>query len=135
MSRRTPTHRRAVLHGACAATLTMMTAPAAGPAKAAELDGELIALLDEARSAFTAWTTRPENPTPTLEEVLERGPWEDMAKQAAIIPARTPEGMRAKAEAIRFFVLESSGNWERFHTPDQRLALSLAADLLGRSGA
>jgi hypothetical protein len=53
------------------------------------------------------------------------------------MPARTPEGMRAKAEAVRWWVLgDGMAACDRIHTPQERLAVSLVADLLGKkSGA
>jgi hypothetical protein len=136
MSRRIPTHRRAVLHGACSATLTMMAAPAAaGSAKAAELDGELIALLDEARRLCREWQ-RPTSTPPTYTEITARPPWDALIVQACAIPARTPEGMRAKAEAAHWWVLgDGLSACDRIHTPQERLAVSLVTDLLGRPGA
>jgi hypothetical protein len=133
MSRRTPTNRRAVLHGACAATLTMMAAPAAGPAKAAELDGELIALLDEARRLCREWQ-RPLSKPPTFAEIIARPPWDALIIQACALPARTPEGVRAKAEALRWWVLGEMTACDHLHAPQERLAVSLVADLLGKAG-
>ncbi|MBP0446700.1 hypothetical protein J8J14_18140 [Roseomonas sp. SSH11] len=132
MIRRTTRSRRAVLNGACAATLVMMAAPAAGAAKAAELDGELIALLAEARRQWREWQPTPLGPNATLADLTTRPPWHALVIQAASMPARSPEGMRAKAEAVRWWVLgDHQTTCDRFHTPQEWLAASLVDDLLG----
>jgi len=131
MSRRPTSTRRAALHGACAASLVLMAAPAAGPAKAAELDGDLISLLDEAKRLSQEWDATPPDP-PTLSAYLAPRPWDALILQACAIPARTPEGMRAKAEAVRWWVLgDGMTACNRHHVPQEHLAVSLAADLLG----
>jgi hypothetical protein len=95
-------------------------------------DGELIALLDEARRLCREWQ-RPVSTPPTYAEITARPPWDALIIQACAIPARTPEGMRAKAEAARWWVLgDSLSACDRIHTPQERLAVSLVADLLGR---
>ncbi|MBP0445025.1 hypothetical protein J8J14_09555 [Roseomonas sp. SSH11] len=135
MTRRTPRNRRAVLRGACAATLTMMAASAAGAAKAAELDGELIALLDEARRLCREEDAQPLT-AKTFADFACRQPWQDLVERAARMPARTPEGLRAKAEAVRWWVLSDHRTaCDRFNVPQEWLAVSLVEDLLGRGGA
>jgi hypothetical protein len=135
MSRRVPTHRRAVLHGACAATLTFMAAPAAGAAKAAELDGELIALIQEGTRLLQEPSPPmgPENP-PTLAKIMGPKPWDAVLAEAARMPARTPEGLRAKAAAVAdMFALGDRRNglphWDR--NGQYLIAWSLLRDLLG----
>jgi hypothetical protein len=98
------------------------------------LDGELIALLDEARRLCREWQ-RPTSTPPTFAEITARPPWDALIIQACAIPARTAKGMRAKAEAVRAWVLaDSLSACDRIHTPQERPAVSLVADLLGKEG-
>jgi hypothetical protein len=56
--------------------------------------------------------------------------------QACAIRARNAEGLRAKAEAARWWTLQGSMDLcSRFHVPQEWLAVSLADDLTGRTGA
>jgi hypothetical protein len=95
------------------------------------LDAELIALLDEARRLCREWQ-RPLSEPPTLAEIMAPKAWEDLIVQACALPTRTPGGMRAKAEALRWWVLGDMTACDHLHAPQERLAVSLVADLLGR---
>lgn len=66
MSRRPIAMAPPALHGASAASMMLMVAPAAGAAKADELGGELLALLAEAKRLCEEWQQVP------LEDVAER---------------------------------------------------------------
>jgi hypothetical protein len=131
-----PTGPRPPRHGLLAA-VSALAVPSI-PALAARRsephpDAELIALLDEARRLCREWQAAPMPKAPTLAEITAPKPWEALIVQACAIPARTPEGMRAKAEAARWWVLgDSLSACDRIHTPQERLAVSLVADLLGR---
>jgi len=133
MSRRsTTTTRTPAQDGACTASMVLMPAPAAGPVKADELDGELLALLTEAKRLCQEWQNAPRPKTPTMADFLAPSPWDSLIKQAAAIPARTPDGMRAKAEAVRWWVLGSMTACDHLHAPQEHLAISLVNDLLSR---
>ena len=126
MSRRAPTARRALLCGASASAL-LLAAPAAGTAKAAELDGDLIALLEEARALANAPRV-----TSSLAPLFTRRPWEAALDAAARLPARTPEGLHRKAEAVAEWL--AGDDW-RTSTPwdctgETAVAWSLLRDLL-----
>jgi hypothetical protein len=132
MTRRTPTGRRAVLTGASCAAL-LLAAPEAGATKAVEQDGELIALLDEARRLCREWQ-RPMSTPPTLGEFLAPAPWEALMARAAAIPARTPEGVRRKAEAAADWLAggdRAQGLIFLNRDGEALLAWSLLRDLLG----
>ena len=136
MSRRHITTLLPALHGACAASMLLMAAPAAGPTKADELDGELLALLTEAKRLCQEWQTTPRLPQPpTMADFLAPNAWEPLILRACTLPARTPEGMRAKAEAVRWWVLGEVTACDHLHAPQEHLAVSLVNDLLavGRS--
>jgi hypothetical protein len=127
--------------------LLLLTAAEAGPAKAAELDGELLACCAEALAIdgesdrlwdgavavaadatadHSAWQAYNDNEYVTL------GEWHDLVRRISDTPARTPEGLRMKAAVAR-----SAMPGERKDEPDpcDRLALSLYEDMLGRAGA
>ncbi len=117
--------------------LLLLTAAEAGPAKATELDGELLALCDEAvalhqesvaaadaidaanlpfssRKGRAAW-----------EAVYARSAtWRELCEQIAALPARTPEGLVGKACVLRGVV-----------ALEEPMVASLCRDLLGRAGA
>jgi hypothetical protein len=142
-----PATRRTLLGSMGAALL--LVAPAAGEAKAkaAELDGELLAwcaaalaidresdrLWDaavavgaNAPSDHPAWISYEANEDATL------GRWHELLQVIGETPARTPEGLRAKAATARCAMPT-----ERVDdaAPCDRLALSLYADMCGRVGA
>jgi hypothetical protein len=91
----------------------------------------LIALLDEARRLCREWQRLASTP-PTYAEITARPSWDALIIQACAIPARTPQGMHAKAEAVRWWVLGDMTACDRLHAPQERLAVSLVADLLGQ---
>jgi hypothetical protein len=123
----------------------LLVAPAAGDAKAAELDGELLALcgeyvamqrderacvaamtLDESRAFHAASTSAMFRDEPAPDELL--------LQRIGRLPARTPEGVRAKARVLVWFY---GGNDDRMpHAFRQdRVLVSLLGDLAGRAGA
>ena len=122
--------------------MLLLTAAEAGPAKAAELDGELLACCAEAlaidRESDRLWDACPmdgEHPAwaaynAHVDATVPH--WQDLVLQISATPARTPEGLRAKAAVARGAMPE-----DRIDDPDpcERLALSLYRDVLGRAGA
>ena len=135
-----PRHSRRTLLGGSAASL-LLVASAAGEVKADELDGELIRLcqdyiavvragraavaampLEQRRQHYTAASTAMIKGEDSAQDIL--------ARRIGAIPARTPEGLRAKARAL---------NW-RWGGDDARpfgildgdpLLASLLGDVLG----
>jgi len=93
----------------------LLVAPAAGEAKAAELDGELLALCGEyvaiqrdERAAVAAMALEESRAfhAAHLSAMFRDGPTPAalLLQRIAGLPARTPDGVRAKAQ----------GNWGRF---------------------
>ncbi len=116
--------------------LLLLTAAEAGPAKAAELDGELLALCDEAVALHKENVAA----TDAIEAagLMHSGPgsaaawavvyhrsatWRDLCAEIADLPARTPEGLIGKAKVLR-----------RVVALEEPLVASLCRDLLGRAG-
>ena len=123
-------------------TMLLLTAAEAGAGKAAELDRDLLA----ACAAFydadrTDRASNTDEPTPSDELVeARRDARDELLDQAATLPARTPEGLMAKAAVLRVAmhrdVTESlnetfADRAEPYHV----LADSLCRDLLGRARA
>ncbi len=117
--------------------MLLLTAAEAGPAKAAELDGQLLGLCDEAvalhaenvaaTDAIDAAGLRlsSEEGAAAWEAVYARSAtWHDLCAEIAALPARTPEGLRGKAIVLR-----------RVVALEEPLVASLCRDLLGRAGA
>ncbi len=117
--------------------LLLLTAVEAGPAKAAELDGELLGLCDEAvalhaenvvaTDSIDAAGLRlsSEEGAAAWEAVYARSAtWHELCAEIAALPARTPEGLRGKAIVLR-----------RVVALEEPLVASLCRDLLGRAGA
>ncbi|WP_426958330.1 hypothetical protein [Muricoccus radiodurans] len=134
MTRRSPTNRRGTLRGAGAAALALLAGGAggAGAQKAAELDGELIHLLLQVRAQMRA-PEPPRTDPPSLAEILVPPRWLAPLQAAAQMPARTPEGLRAKAEFCADWL---AGNDRRTGPGrdcegETAVAWSLLRDLLG----
>ena len=125
----------------------LLTAAEAGPAKAAELDGELleccaaamaidresnrlwdaaVAAAADSPAGHPAWRAYDDNEDATL------GEWHDLVHQISDTPARTPEGLRMKAAVARSAM---PGERKDDLAPCDRLALSLYADMLGSAHA
>ncbi len=119
--------------------MLLLTAVEAGPAKAAELDGELLALCDEAVALHEAGDVALETLLDAVQDgtrpavakgddweavYAESATWHDLCAQIADIPARTPEGLLGKAKVLR-----------RVVALEEPLVASLCRDLLGRVGA
>ena len=119
--------------------MLLLTAAEAGPAKAAELDGELLALCDEAVALHAASDAALETLLDAVQDgtrpAVARGDdWDDVYAQSAAwrevcariadIPARTPEGLLGKATVLR-----------RVVALEEPLVASLCRDLLGRISA
>ena len=128
--------------------MLLLTAAEAGPAKAADLDGELLALCAE----YVVWTRadRAKRSEMTLDEqqasntasVAAMLSGDDhqaydkrLVQQIARLPARTPEGLRAKATALWWYYGGGDG-WEPFGwRREDALIASVLDDVLGRAGA
>ena len=96
-----PVATRRDLFGTMGAML-LLTAAEAGPAKAVELDGELLAAcaaLGIADRAMAAAEANPRVDVPDMGPLCDRRA--DLLLVMAGIPARTPEGIRSKAESLR----------------------------------
>ena len=131
-----PTSRRDLL--GAASTLLLLGAAEAGSAKAAELDGELIAVCAAAIAADDQ-SMALLNP---VDDLLMSDPrckaaWDQShqvmrgyfasVQRAVELPARTPEGLQAKAElALRS--LMPNGD-------EHPLVVSVLRNMLGRVGA
>jgi hypothetical protein len=122
--------------------LLLLTAAESGTAKAPELDGELIAMCEEAmaidRESNRLWDACPmEAEHPAWEAyhthtnaTLDR--WHELVIEISAMPSRTPEGLRAKAAVARSAMpVDRADDGD----PCDLLALSLYADMLGRAGA
>jgi hypothetical protein len=125
--------------------MLVLAAAAAGQAKAEELDGELLALCREfadvsgetnrISDALADMLSREREAHPLRVRELELSDrFCELRELIADMPARTPEGIRAKARVILAeFVGEDE--WEKYpgqYDPSGSLALSLARDILGR---
>lgn len=127
--------------------LLLLTAAEAGQAKAAELDGELIACCTEAlwidtesRRLWTIWLATPEivgvqQPEQIAYDAHEAATldrWHELVDHVCTLPARTPEGLRDKIAVAR-----SAYPAERRDDPDpcDRLALAAFADVLAGGAA
>ena len=119
--------------------MLLLTAAEAGPAKAVELDGELLALCDKAVALHAASDAVLETLLNAVQDgtrtaVVRGDDWDDVYTQSstwqevcariADIPARTPEGLVGKATVLR-----------RVVALEEPLVASLCRDLLGRVGA
>ncbi len=122
--------------------MLLLTAAEAGPAKAAELDGELLACCAELQAADRDLAAAEADASVDVEDI---GPFCDrrdtLVAAVTALPARTPEGLRCKAEALRATLAadvpgaQPNGFWDEVAQPHERLAMSLCRDLLGRVGA
>ena len=117
--------------------LLLLSAAEAGSAKAAELDGELLALCDEAVAlhqesvAATDAIDTANLPFSSREDraaweavYVRSATWRELCEQIAALPARTPEGLVGKARVLR-----------RVVALEEPMVASLCRDLLGRVGA
>ena len=136
---------RRQMFGSSAAML-VLACPAAGAIKAAEIDGELLAacaqfqqLQVERVLLHPIADVMP--PTPRsiqAEETLDalREEEDNLGDIIAKAPARTPEGLQAKAAAILAFWGGSSGRDPLdLSCVHERMEWSLVQDVAGRRGA
>ncbi len=122
--------------------LLLLTATEAGSAKAAELDGELLSAGASLCQADRDLAAAEADGRMAVEDM---GPLCDhrdgLLAAISKLPARTPEGLRCKAEALRATLAidvpgaQPYGKWEEEAQPHEKLAMSLCRDLLGRTGA
>ena len=134
--------RRVGRRDAAAGGLAMLVlaAAAAGSAKAEELDGELLALCREFhvnRQEIDAyWDIQPPaigSPDADRSRALVDR-YHCLREELAALPARTPEGLQAKARILLSeFEGEDDENYPGQYDPRGALALSLARDLIGRA--
>ena len=116
-----------------AGAMMLLTAAEAGPAKAAELDGELLSCCAEADrlealSDAMVVGLPSSGRCPVWAEADRLGDEAySLRERVVAMPARTPEGLQAKALLV-LSRLEDNGL-------ACGLALSLARDVLGRAGA
>ncbi len=131
--------QRRTLFGAGAAML-LLGATEAGAAKAEELDGELLARIAQwrAHDAATDAMDREIDDLPstdpryidTWKEITEnRSPrYHELWEAIAVTPARTPEGVQAKAAIAREIIaIWADGSYSR----DNAMAASVFHDMLG----
>lgn len=124
------------------ASLLLLGAAEAGHAKAQELDGELLAACESfdrvrARIAYLC-AHSPGTPfrhprTVAHEAQIEAAneAWDEALERAARLPARTPEGLRAKARLAQVAMEEiyDDGTEPGAYT----IVVSVMSDLLGRA--
>jgi hypothetical protein len=121
--------------------MLVLAAAAAGHAKAQELDGELLALCDEFHANRVETDIIWEVDMPAVgspeasrsEALVDR--YHELRAELAELPARTPEGIAAKARIIltEFAGEDEAENYPAQYDPRGALALSLARDILGRT--
>ncbi len=113
--------------------MLLLSAAEAGTAKAAELDGELLeccaeadALEVTAKAMTKGVPSSGRSPEWEAADALREEAY-DLRERAVELPARTPEGLQAKARVVL----------ERLEKEGQatEMAHSLARDVLGRAGA
>jgi hypothetical protein len=103
------TPSRRALFGAPAALL-LLAAPASGATNARELDGELLAMCAEAMRLDLASETIDGGDA--IDAMLTQ--WGELADTIAVTPARTPEGLQAKATVIRHLMAPNVRRWTRW---------------------
>ena len=121
--------------------MLVLAAAAAGSAKAAELDGELLALCqefhaseDELDGLFGDYDMRIAG-DPRIDrerELIDRR--FEIREELVTLTPRTPEGFAAKARVILAdFSGEDNPNYPGQYDPRTALAMSLAKDILRRT--
>jgi hypothetical protein len=133
--------RRDIAAGGIA--MLVLAAAAAGQAKAEELDGELLALCRESHETIPV-VTRLEDERDQLplnhprEAALEKQVWAIVTRRFELreaitdTPARTPEGLRAKARVALWELCDGDPE-EGPISGSNGVAWSLARDVLGRA--
>jgi hypothetical protein len=141
--------RRAVA-GSGVAMLVLAAAAAAGQAKAEELDGELLSNADELFRLEAEYmrlrplirSLKPED-QPAAEaafEYADKHLWDrqdEIIDEMIVTPARTPEGIVAKARALELWLnrrvpVAIADTFDDCAEGHEALAMSLARDVLGR---
>ncbi|MCK8788208.1 hypothetical protein M0638_28055 [Roseomonas sp. NAR14] len=129
-----------------AASLLLVAATEAGAGKATELDGDLIAACAEyvalnrafCRSSSLSGDLDSRTPEHAAYARREQAMFDRMAaleERIAALPARTPEGVRAKAEAAFHAMADGGDAADGPANVDSWLPWSLLLDLTGRAGA
>jgi hypothetical protein len=119
------------MFGASAAML-VLGAAAAGPGKAAELDGRLLDLVVQLEAVQTRIDCLPVNLDLDDELASLQDEFWPIAEEIAAIAARTPEGMQAKARAVRlvWLAVDTPPDEDDCDMP-KRLTFGLVRDMLG----
>ena len=131
--------RRALLAGAAAGlpVLGVAADAAAAPATAAA-DAALLAACDDVRAADRECERVDHGNVSRAEVEAAAERWTEAVRRAAEIPATTDAGTRAKAEALRIVLRREvdlfEGTFEAQAAPHERLAMSLAGDVLALAG-
>jgi hypothetical protein len=110
-----------------AALPALASAPTPAPAHS---DGQLPALLNEDGAALAAWQDAP---TDLLAPPIGPKPWDAPLTAAAQLPARTPDGLCAKAEAAADWLVlgdRGSGLPHCCRNGEEQVTWSLLRDLL-----
>ena len=137
---RNTTSRRQLFGGTV--SLMLLAATEAGAAKAQELDGDLLA-------AYRRWLPWEEErlrveALPLGDETFDArykaytGDWHDTMAEIMELPARTPEGINAKARVMRALLDNHIGLCaidDGSASASEQFAWSLLDDMLGRAGA
>ena len=124
--------------------LLLLSATEAEHAKAADLDGELLAccakVVEMDRESERLLAACPSNASASHpawlaydafeSAALDR--WSDAFDRIVALPARTPDGLRAKAAVAQSVIPDS---WRDDSSPTAAIALSIFADLAGRVAA
>ncbi len=145
-SRRNTTSRRDIAAGGIA--MLVLAAAAAGTDKAQELDGELLELsresaelsteLDRINDMICDLPRRGGDAHPLrVRELQASDRFCELRELIADLPARTPEGIQAKARVV-LAEFDGDDEYEQYpgqYDPRGALALSLARDILGRASA
>ena len=136
-----PAATRRNLFGAAGAML-LLSAAEAGPAKAAELDGELLAAIAQwepwERERHAVEALDGDDPTYDARFDAYAEPWHECMQDIMDLPARTPEGIQGKTRVLRALLQNHAGHGSGLHegsSPSEHFAWSLCQDMLGRAGA
>jgi hypothetical protein len=124
-----------------AGSAMLLLAAEAGAAKAQELDGTLIAAVDELRGLSASYMRVRSTLTEDQWEHCDKVLWPREDELVAFItdtPARTPEGIQAKAEALQIWLnrripVSLDNSFDDEAEDHEMLAMSLARDVLGRA--
>lgn len=148
MSARGISRREAAARGVA---MLVLAAAAAGPAKTEELDGELLADAAEYLGLRASYLGHYQPIMQSGAKPAGQEAWDhcnvklwprelELIARITDAQARTPEGLRAKAAALEALLHQdvpefTNDTFEDCAEDHERLAMSLARDTLGRTGA